>query len=288
MRIIAALLLALAAPLFAQERKVDPTWLYRNVATLPPHSLDLTTNSCHYTPIFGEGDAQSAVLHSITRFGELTVDPQGSCQSVTYPRTEELYFVLDGSGTLHYAEQSHPLTQNDFTYLPPTVPHTVSNSSSQPLRLVIASVRIPADVSLSHPTTLEVANLSELHEQTVEGHPDSVLYKLLIGPATPPRDRINSTYAVADFFLMDFAPGGTNFPHHHEFAEEIYLVLDGQGQMAAGSGTDGIEGLRPAKSADAYYFRPNCTVGFYNQNTPNAKAYILALRALIPIPKNRD
>ena len=35
---------------------------------------------------------------------------------------------------------------------------------------------------------------------------------------------------------MDFAPGGTNFPHHHETAEEIYLVLDGQGEMVAGAG----------------------------------------------------
>jgi hypothetical protein len=58
-----------------------------------------------------------------------------------------------------------------------------------------------------------VANLGELKEQTVEGHPKSVLYKLLIGPRTAARDRINAAYAVADFFLMDFASAGTNFPH---------------------------------------------------------------------------
>src|SRR5437899_9696322 len=45
------------------------------------------------------------------------------------------------------------------------------------------------------------------------------------------------------------------------------LVLDGKGQIAAGGGMDGVEGLHPAKPGDAYYFRPNCTVGFYNQNT---------------------
>ena len=72
--------------------------------------------------------------------------------------------------------------------------------------------------------------LGELKEQTVEGHPKSVLYKLLIGPRTAARDRINAAYTVADFFLMDFASAGTNFPHHHETAEEIYLVLDGEGQ----------------------------------------------------------
>jgi mannose-6-phosphate isomerase-like protein (cupin superfamily) len=133
-----------------------------------------------------------------------------------------------------------------------------------------------------------VANLGELTEQTVEGHPKSVLYKLLIGPRTAARDRINAAYTVADFFLMDFASAGTNFPHHHETAEEIYLVLDGEGHMAAGGGMDGVEGLHPAKSGDAYYFRPNCTVGFYNQNKPGAKAHILAVRVFVPMPKNPD
>jgi mannose-6-phosphate isomerase-like protein (cupin superfamily) len=87
---------------------------------------------------------------------------------------------------------------------------------------------------------------------------------------------------------MDFAPGGTNFPHHHEAAEEIYLVMDGEGEMVAGGGTDGIEGRHPAKAGDAYYFRPNCTVGFYNQNKPGAKAHILAIRSRIHLPEHQD
>jgi mannose-6-phosphate isomerase-like protein (cupin superfamily) len=82
---------------------------------------------------------------------------------------------------------------------------------------------------------------------------------------------------------MDFAPGGTNFPHHHESAEEIYLVVDGEGQMVAGGGMNGIEGRHSAKTGDAYYFRPNCTVGFYNSNKPGAKAHILAVRSWVPI-----
>ena len=93
---------------------------------------------------------------------------------------------------------------------------------------------------------------------------------------------------MTSFFWMKFAPGGTNFPHHHETAEEIYLVLEGQGEMAAGSGVDGVEGRYPAKAGDAYYFRPNCTVGFYNQNKPGAYAYILAVRSQIPLPQEAD
>ena len=56
----------------------------------------------------------------------------------------------------------------------------------------------------------------------------------------------------------------------------------------AGGGTDGIEGRYPAAAGDAYYFRPNCTVGFYNQNKPGAIANILAVRARIPPPYEDD
>jgi len=271
-----------------EERKVEPTWLYRDVSSLREQHVDLSTGSCHYIPIFGEGDSQARLPKSLSRFGELRVDPHGACTVVEYPRDEELYFILEGTGVLRYGEDSHPLSQNDFTYLPPAVRHSVENPSDRPLRILVSTVRIPQGLSPSAAGKLVVANLRELEARTVEGHPDSVLYKLLIGPRSGVRDRINATYAVADFFLMDFAPGGTNFPHHHETEEEVYLLLDGEGQIAAGSGTDGVEGLRPAKPGDAYYFRPNCTVGFYNQNKPGAKAHILAVRTFVPASKKSD
>jgi len=43
-----------------------------------------------------------------------------------------------------------------------------------------------------------------------------------------------------------------------------------------------------AKAGDAYYFRPNCTVGFYNQDKPGAKAYILAVRSRIPLHEDEE
>ena len=288
MKRLILMLLLFQTGLLAQERSVEPTWLHRNVATLHERSSDLSNSSCHYTPIFGTGDEESRLPISIVRFGELTVDPQGVCPAVVYPRQEELYYVLDGNGVLHYGEQSHSFDTNDFAYLAPTVRHRISNSSKQPLRLIVVTVKIPSDTSIAPPGELVVANANELREETVEGHPQSVLYKLLIGPRKGTRDRINASYTVADFFLMDFAPAGTNFPHHHETAEEIYLVLDGEGEIAAGGGMDGVEGLHPSRAGDAYYFRPNCTVGFYNQNAPNAKGHILAVRAFVPVPKNPD
>ena len=166
--------------------------------------------------------------------------------------------------------------------------HSIANNSGQPLQVLVMSFKIPPrSRSARQPTSPKIVNLDDVKEEPVDGHPTSVLYKLLIGPRNGKRDAMDEAYVVTSFFLMDFAPGGTNFPHHHETAEEIYLVLDGNGEMVAGSGMDGIEGRFPAKAGDAYYFRPNCTVGFYNQNKPGVKAHILAVRSRIPLPEEQ-
>jgi mannose-6-phosphate isomerase-like protein (cupin superfamily) len=239
--------------------------------------------------MFGEGDKDNRSLETVTRFGEVTVDARGNCQTVTYDRQEEIYFVVEGGGVLHYEDQVQGMRKHDFTYLPPGVKHSISNNADQPLRVLVMGFKIPKSISIGaampHP---KVANLEDAKEETVSGHPNSVLYKLLAGLHTGKRDLIDEAYVMDSFFWMDFTPGGTNWPHHHEFAEEIYLVIDGEGEMVAGSGMDGVAGRYPAKAGDAYYFRPNCTVGFYNRNKPGAKAYILAVRARVPLHEDEE
>lgn len=284
------LMLFSAVPaLRAQERQVDPTWLYRYVPGLNYTQVDLTSSSCHYKAVFGEGDSEVSVLKSVARFGEAALDPGGECEAVHYERKEDLYFVLEGEGTLQYGDHAYPLRADDFTYIAPGVKHSIENHSKSALRVAVMTFKVPSSISISAaPPQPKIANLDELKEETVEGHPTSVLYKLLAGPRTGTRDAIDQAYVVVSLFWMDFAPGGTNFPHHHEAAEEIYLVVDGQGEMVAGGGMDGVEGRHPAKAGDAYYFRSNCTVGFYNQNQPGAKAHILAVRSRIQLPKDED
>jgi mannose-6-phosphate isomerase-like protein (cupin superfamily) len=197
--------------------------------------------------------------------------------------------VLEGKGELRYGDQSFPLRANDFIYIAPGVRHSITNNSDSSLRISVMTFKIPSSVAIGAPPSQpRIVNMDKLGEETVEGHPTSVLYKLLVGPRTARRDAIDQAYVVTSLFWMDFAPGGTNFPHHHEVAEEIYLVIDGQGDMVAGGGMDGIEGRHPARPGDAYYFRPNCTVGFYNQNKPGSHAHILAVRSKIPLPKDED
>ncbi len=282
-------LLLIPSALLAQERKVDPTWLHRYVPQLSELRTNLASETCHYKAIFGEGDAESQILQSFSRFAQVTLDAGGKCQSTLYDRQEEIYFVLQGQGVLEYGDQTYPLRANDFTYLPPGIKHSVANSSNESLRVLVMGVKIPQSISISTPLPQpKIVNLADVKEQTVQGHPSSVLYKLLAGPRQANVDAIDDAYVIKSFFWMDFAPGGTNFPHHHQTAEEIYLVLDGQGDMVAGGGMDGIEGRHAAKAGDAYYFRSNCTVGFYNQDTPGAKAHILGVRSPIPFAKGDD
>ena len=169
----------------------------------------------------------------------------------------------------------------------PGITHTISGSADQPCRVLVMGFRIPAGTNLQPPPKLVVANMDDLKEQTVAGHL-VVLYKLLVGDRKSKRDRIAAGDVVTSLFLMDFAPGGTNTPHHHETAEEIYLILDGHGKIVAGGGEHGVEGLHAAHGGDAYFFRLNCTVGFYNSSEAGAKADILAVRSRFPFHAEED
>ena len=281
------LLLLIPSGVLAQEGKVDATWLHRSIS--PPNKNDVQAGTCQYKPIFGEGDPDNRILRTVTRFGEFTVAANSKCQAALYDRQEEIYFVVEGNAVLHYADQTYPMRTNDFTYLPPAVSHSIANASGQMLRVLVMSFKIPARISIgAAPPAPKIVNLDAVKKQTVEGHPTSVQYKLLLGPRTATRDAIDQAYVVTSFFWMDFVPGGTNFPHHHEAAEVIDLLMDGRGEIVAGGGTDGVEGRYPAAAGDAEALRPNCTVGFYNQNKPGATANILAVRARIPPPDEDD
>ncbi len=276
-------LLSVASFLIAQERRVDPTFLRRFVPDLQARASDLTSATSHYKPIFGAGDPDARVMRGIARYGELIVAPGGASADVSYAGEEQIYVVLEGAGMLRYGDEMIPLRKHDYMYLAPGIRHGIANPSAQPMRLIVMGFKIPAGVSVTPPPKLPLANMDDVKLQVVGGHPPSTLYQLLMGDTRSTRDRLAAAHVVTSLFTMEFAPGGTNFPHHHEQEEEIYLVLDGYGEMVAGSGLDGVEGRFPARAGDAYFFRLNCTVGFYAGNKPGEeKARILAVRSLFP------
>jgi mannose-6-phosphate isomerase-like protein (cupin superfamily) len=274
-------LLAGAIWLIAAERAVDPTFLYRRVPDLEAKQSDISTSSCHYKPIFGVG-SDRRIMRGVARFGEVTIDPGGNCALVNYPREEQIYVVTAGAPVVRYGDEKHTTKTSDFMYLPPTVGHGLANPGGTPATVLVMGWRIPADMKIQVPEKFQIANMYDVPLQVVGNHPPSSQFRLLMGTTESKRDRIAAAHVMTSLFIMEFTPGGTNFPHHHPTEEEFYLLMDGEGDMVAGGGMDGVKGLHPVTAGDAYFFRLNCTVGFYASKKPGTTARILAARSRYP------
>lgn len=278
-------LLAFAAALSA----ADPTFLRRSIGAIEPKADDLTAagaRAASYKPIFGKGDADSRLLKGISRYGELTLGPDGISATVSYPAEEQIYYVISGNGILHYAGQKAAIRPNDFMYLPVGVPHGVENPGNQAVRVMVMGYKIPQGVTVAPTSALMLATAADVPLASVAGHGPTSLFKLLMGTTRSTRDKLAAANQMVSLFIMDFAPGGTNIPHHHEMEEEIYYVLRGKGDMVAGGGADGNEGRYPAKEGDAYFIRLNTTVGFYSGSREGEPHdLILAVRSTFPFPR---
>jgi mannose-6-phosphate isomerase-like protein (cupin superfamily) len=279
--ILAAMAVAvLAIPALAQDFHVDPTFLHRHLPDIAVGKAGLSSATAAWRPVFGEGDANSGILKGVSRFGELSVAAGGASTAMRYPREENVIVIREGEGSILYDGKANPVKADDFVYIPPGVEFSV-RSGSRPLKAVITGFRIPEGTQIKLPAAMPVANISEVQLTEVAGHPNSARYRLLMGDTASKRDRLAVAHTMVSLYLLELAPGGTNAPHHHELQEEIYLLLDGSGEMVAGSGMNGIEGRYPAKPGDAYFYRANATVGFYNAKDRPAR--ILALRNTAPL-----
>lgn len=263
-----------ASPAGAAERKIDPTFLYRDSNKAVERPSDITTASCHYKPLFGAGAEAMPVLGSIARYGIVDIDPKGACKPVQYADEEQLYVVLKGGGEAKYGAEKVGLKTEDFLYLPATVSHGLVNTSAAPMRVVVMGFHTKGFRKASLPARPLKDNIANVPPELVGGHPDSAKFWLLLGDAPQTRNRINVGYVVTSLFVMEIDAAGTNFPHHHADAEEIYLILDGHGEQVAG------EARRPAKPGDAYFYRLNATVGYYSAK--GVKSRILCVRSFSP------
>ena len=105
---------------------------------------------------------------------------------------------------------------------------------------------------------LMLANADDVTLQILESHGPTAQFKLLMGTTASTRDKLSAASQMVSLFIMDFAPGGTNIPHHHDMEEEIYYILRGHGDMVAGGGADGNEGRYPAQAGRRVLHPPEC------------------------------
>lgn len=270
----------LAVPLLlAEERTVEPTFLRRTLKSAPKSAAQGCGDGCTYRALFGAGDAEARIAKGVARYGTLSVT--GSAR-LGHATEEQILFVLAGAADLVEGVQTTSLRQGDFAYISPGLQPELRKTGATSFEAVWMCFRVPKAQLPDPEPRITRANLDECKKQVVGNHPPSTLYQLMIGDRKSTRDRIAAGLVVTSLFIMEFSPGGTNFPHHHDREEEIYLLLDGKGEMVAGPGSDGVEGKFPAQPGDAYFYRLNTTVGFYNQAP---KSRILAIRSLYPFSR---
>jgi len=152
---------------------------------------------------------------------------------------------------------------------------------------------IPPDKDIKPTPDLLMANTRDVKLVQASGHPPSSRYQLLMGPLGAVRRDgnvygINAPQQAADFYIIDFAPGGTNKPHQHRGQEEIYFVLQGNGIMVAGLDEHGNDVRHPCVEGDVYYFGPETRVGFFSlAKEGDAHDQILAVRSNVIDASNR-
>jgi uncharacterized cupin superfamily protein len=63
---------------------------------------------------------------------------------------EEMFYVIQGSGTLRHADEDHPIRAGDFICSPadPNQPHQIINTSDQELTYIALGTEEPTDVFL--------------------------------------------------------------------------------------------------------------------------------------------
>jgi len=170
--------------LHAEDRMIDPTFLYRNASTVREQKADITTTTCHYRPLFGQGDSDTSVVVGVARYGQAVIDPNGACATIQYPDEDQVYIVLEGSGSVRYGNEVVPLKKEDYLYIPATIPNVLSNPSEVPLTMVVIGFHTKGFEKTQLPPQPLKANIEDVPTQTVSGHPAAARFRLLMGMST--------------------------------------------------------------------------------------------------------
>jgi mannose-6-phosphate isomerase-like protein (cupin superfamily) len=258
-------------------------YLKRSLSDVSEINTDFTTLTAHYKPMFGSGDDNSAIIKGVNRFGYLSIDSKGNSNIVRYAEAEQVLFIFEGTGILHYGKENVPVSKNDFMYIPAGTEFGFSNPRENSLSVMVMGFNIKQGTVIQPTTRLMIANADEVPFKVLGSHGPTTQFQLLMGTTESVRDKLASAYQVNSLFIMDFAANGTNIPHRHDKEEEIYFILRGQGDIVAGETADKKELRHPSKDGDAYFFPPKTLIGFYSGNIEGEEhARILAVRFKYP------
>lgn len=271
--------------LLAGACDAQTTYLRRHIDSLSTVDAAISTATAIYKPIFGIGDADRSLSKAVNHFGLLSIETDGRTNPIKFEREELVYYVLEGTGQLKYGDMEVPISKDDFFYIPINTEHRFYNPREDTLNVLLMGFEIPENTDVIPTSGLNIANAGDVDPQLLlqNGHGPSSKYQLLMGTTESKRDRLATAYQVNSLYIIDFDYGGTNIPHRHKNEEEIYLVLQGAGEMVAGETAGGDEARFPITPGDVFFYAPNTLVGFYSaDDSKKDRAKILAVRVKVP------
>ncbi len=102
--------------------------------------------------IYGESWAVISDRIGAKKLGySLTILPPGKrvCPYHNHRIDEEMFFILEGSGTLRFGDQTYPVRANDIIACPPgdrSVAHQIVNTGDVPMKFLALSTREQHDI----------------------------------------------------------------------------------------------------------------------------------------------
>ncbi len=160
-------------------------------------------------------------------------EPRGSTSRAS-GETEEVLFVIEGSGALLAGSERHALEPETGAYLPPGSEYALDNDGSEPLRLVSVRVSAPAPADDGARPRIVVRRLADQEDQAAT---TERLFRIVANPSTGLRSATQ---------FVGYIPAARAADHFHTY-DEVIFVLDGTGTFSAG---DGIRPIGPGSQIE--------------------------------------
>ena len=81
---------------------------------------------------------------------ETTLSSGQSIQPHYHPDAEELYYILSGNGLMHIGDERREVESGDVVYIPPDKVHFISNTSTEDIRFLTLTVKVPKAESMPY------------------------------------------------------------------------------------------------------------------------------------------
>ncbi len=165
----------------------------------------------------------------------VVIPPGASCGEHIHAHTEEIYYILEGSATMHINGDSLRVTAGDLITTPIGVRHGIANHTTQDMVLFVVEA-FPGSGSGHEPTRISLPK--RLRETAAFRRADGPIRVVTINVAEW------LTGAWRAFTLAEIPPAGTLGPYQRDEGVEVWFVVQGQANIAFGeesiSGTAGL------------------------------------------------